>query len=168
MYRDGINVLWFSLVLTLFGWIASLRVLSLLQGSWKEQLRMKFRNFRRPVRVEKHPRESEEEENEVTTQAPKRSRGGKVVMTDEDTQQYEEKAGRLRDECGKQNPKKKRVKRLMEATYNGRRAWVEDDLPRVFDVLEKFPPLKQPKHVSHTYLNDRCRGGIQNIEKGLF
>ena len=57
MYRDGINVLWFSLVPTLFGWIASLHVLSLLQESWKEQLRMKFRNFRRPVRVEKHPRE---------------------------------------------------------------------------------------------------------------
>ena len=88
-----------------------------------------LRNFRRPALAEKHARESEEE-LEVTTQAPKRERGGKMVMT---------------DECGKENPKKKRVKRLMEATYIGRRAWVEEDLPRVFDVLEKFPPLNQPK-----------------------
>ena len=43
---------------------------------------MKFRNFRRPAPAEKHPRES----------APKRARGGRVVMTDEDRQQYEEKA----------------------------------------------------------------------------
>jgi len=112
---------------------------------------MKFRNFRRPALAEKHARESEGEELEVTTQAPKRARGGRMVMTDEDRQQYEEKAEKLIDECGKENPKKKRVKRLMEATYIGRRAWVEEDLPRVFDVLEKFPPLNQPKHVSPMY-----------------
>lgn len=45
---------------------------------------MKFRNFRRPALAEKHARESEGEELEVTTQAPKRARGGRMVMTDED------------------------------------------------------------------------------------
>ena len=39
----------------------------------------------------------------------------------------------------------------MEATHLGQRAWVENDLPRVSEVLEKFPPLKQPKHVSHSF-----------------
>ena len=141
-----------GLLPTLFGWIAALHVLSLLQGSWKQQLRIKFINFRRPALSKKRAREREGEELEVTTQAPKRGRGRRLrVMSDEDRKQYEEEARRLRDECGKQSPKKKRVKYLMEATYNGRRVWVEDDLPQVFDVLEKFPPLKKPKHVSHSF-----------------
>ena len=35
----------------------------------------------------------------------------------------------------------------MEATHVGQRAWVENELPRVSEILEKFPPLKQPKHM---------------------
>ena len=84
--------------------------------------------------------------------APKRARGVKVIMTDEEIKSYEEKAERLAQECAKEKPKKKRVKRLMESTHLGRRAWVENELPRVSEVLQKFPPLKQPKHVSHSFL----------------
>ena len=90
----------------------------------------------------------------MTAQAPKRSRGGKVVMTDEDTQQYEEKAGRLRDECGKQNPKQKRVKHLMEATNNERRAWVEVDsvYTQKIHTNSKLPGMQIEKYFySHTY-----------------
>ena len=74
-------------------------------------------------------------------------------MTDEEIQEYEEKTERLAQECAKEKPKKKRVKRLMEATHVGRRAWVENELPSVSEVLEKFPPLKQPKHVSHLFIH---------------
>lgn len=148
MYRNAYS----GLLPTLFGWTASLHVLSLLQGSWKEQLRAKFINFRTPALAKKRERECEGEEFEVTTQAPKRGRGRRHrVMSDEDRKQYEEEARRLKDECGELKMKKKQVKYLMQATYNGRRVWVEDDLPQVFDVLEKFPLLKKPKHVSHSF-----------------
>ena len=103
--------------------------------------------------MEKRPRERESESEEETTLAPKRARGGKVIMTDEEIQEYEEKTERLAQECAKEKPKKKRVKRLMEATHVGRRAWVENELPSVSEVLEKFPPLKQPKHVSHLFIH---------------
>ena len=83
--------------------------------------------------------------------APKRARG-KVIMSEEQMQEYGENTERLAQECDKEKPKKKRVRHLMEATHLGRRAWVENDLPRVSEVLEKFPPLKQPKHVSHSFL----------------
>ena len=102
--------------------------------------------------MEKRPRERESESEEETTLAPKRARGGKVIMTDEEVNDYEERSERLAQEYAKEKPKKKRVKRLMEATHLGRRAWVENELPRVSEVLEKFPPLKQPKHVSHSFL----------------
>ena len=38
--------------------------------------------------------------------APKRARGGKVIMTGEEIKNYEEKAERLAQECAKENPKK--------------------------------------------------------------
>ena len=50
-----------------------------------------------------------------------------------------------------QRKTKEKERCLMEATHLGQRAWVENDLPRVSEVLEKFPPLKQPKHVSHSF-----------------
>ena len=99
--------------------------------------------------MEKRPRERESESEEETTLAPKRARGGKVILTDEEVTEYEEKTERLAQECAKEKPPKKTVKRLMEATHLGWQAWVENDLPRVSEVLEKFPPLKQLKHVSH-------------------
>lgn len=70
-------------------------------------------------------------------------------MCEEQMQEYGKETERLAQECAKEKLKKKRVRRLMEATHLGQRAWVENDLPRVSEVLEKFPPLKQPKYVSH-------------------
>ena len=72
-------------------------------------------------------------------------------MTDEEIQEYE-KTERLAQECAKEKPQQ-RVKHLMEATHVGRQACVENELPRVSEILEKFPPLKQPKHVSHLFIN---------------
>ena len=109
--------------------------------------------------MEKRPRERESESEEETTLAPKRARGGKVILTDEE---IKEKTERLAQECAKEKPPKKRVKCLMEATHLGRRAWVENELPRVSEVLEKFPPLKQPKHVSHSF-----GFGVERINKSF-
>ena len=41
--------------------------------------------------MEKRPRERESESEEETTLAPKRARGGKVILTDEEVTEYEEK-----------------------------------------------------------------------------
>ena len=41
-----------------------------------------------------------------TTLAPKRARGGKVIMSDEQIQEYEEKTEKLAQECAKEKPKK--------------------------------------------------------------
>lgn len=103
--------------------------------------------MRRAPQSEKRPRE-DESDTEETVLAPKRARGGTVTLTDDDMEAYRLSTERLAQEWAKDQPKKKRVKRFMEATYNGRRAWVENELPRVCTVIEKFPPLKQPKHVS--------------------
>ena len=70
-------------------------------------------------------------------------------MTPEDNEVYEEHIEELHEEVTKDKPNRQQVKRLMWATYTGRRRWVENDLPRVAVVLEKFPPLREPKHVSH-------------------
>lgn len=94
--------------------------------------------------MEKRSRERETESEEEKTLAPKRARGGKVILTDEEIKEYEGKTKCLAQECAKEKPPKKRVKRLMEATHLGCLAWVENELPRVSEVLEKFSPLKQP------------------------
>ena len=57
--------------------------------------------------MEKRPRERESESEEETTLAPKRARGGKVIMTDEEVNDYEERSERLAQEYAKEKPKKK-------------------------------------------------------------
>ena len=107
--------------------------------------------MRRPSKTEKRHREEDAAEEEEDS-APKRSRSVHVPMTPEDKEVYEGHIQELHDELANEKPSKKRVKRLMQATYTGRRGWIENDLPRVAVVLEKFPPLREHKHVSHLFL----------------
>ena len=58
--------------------------------------------------MEKRPKEKESESEEETMLAPKRVRGGKVNMTDDEIKEYEEKTERLAQECAKEKPPKKR------------------------------------------------------------
>ena len=51
--------------------------------------------------MEKRPKEKESESEEETMLAPKRVRGGKVNMTDDEIKEYEEKTERLAQECAK-------------------------------------------------------------------
>ena len=102
--------------------------------------------MRRPSKKEKRHREEDAAEEEEDS-APKRPRRVHQLMTPEDNEVYEEHIEELHEEVAKDKPNRKQVKRLMRATYTGRRRWVENDLPRVAVVLEKFPPLREPKHV---------------------
>ena len=56
---------------------------------------------------------------------------------------YEENMHKLR----KHPPKNSKVKRLMRATFKGRRQWVLRDTPKVSEILEVFPPLRQSARV---------------------
>ena len=120
----------------------------ILQGSWKEQLRSKFKNMRRPPRGEKRPRERDPEDEDQ--QPARRTRGGRIALTTDESAVYEENITNLNAELQKHKPKSKRIKSLMGATHNGRRAWIENDQPSVQAVLEKFILLKKPKHVGHS------------------
>ena len=111
-------------------------------------MQQKLKNMRRPSKKEKRHREEDAAEEEEDS-APKRPRSVHQPMTPEDNEVYEEHIEELHEEVTKDKPNRKQVKRLMRATYTGRRRWVENDLPRVAVVLEKFPPLREPKHVSH-------------------
>ena len=84
--------------------------------------------------------------NDPRAPPPKRPRGESVNLGEEDVPSYEEGATRL---AAKEKPKKKRLRKLMEATFSGRRVLINDETPSVSTVLQKFPPLKKPKHVSH-------------------
>ena len=80
---------------------------------------------------------------------PKRPRGGEVTIITDEVASHEECVLQLQEECKQtKTSKKKKLKRLMKSTYNGRRAWVIKDAPPVTEILEILPPLKKPKHVS--------------------
>ena len=76
-----------------------------MQGSWKEQLRQKFRNMRRPSKTEKRHREEDAAEEEEDS-APKRSRSVHVPMTPEDKEVYEGHIQELHDELANEKPSK--------------------------------------------------------------
>lgn len=72
-----------------------------------------------------------------------------------DTQQskYEEDVGTLQTELEKPNPSISKVKRLMVATFEGRRIWIRSDTPSVEEVLDVFPPLKESNRVSVAFVS---------------
>ena len=65
---------------------------------------------------------------------------------------YESKLKRLQEECEKATPKGSLVKRLMTATFSGRRKWILEETPSISDVLQVFPPLKQSQRVRKQFV----------------
>ena len=125
------------------------------QGSWKTQLRQKFKNLRRPGPSEsgsnKRSREDTEDQNHdpcgVSARQPKRAKSHSVFeITEEDT--YEQNISELHEEVGKDKPSKRKISSLIEQTFTKRRQWITQDLPSVEEVLQKFPPLKKARMVS--------------------
>jgi hypothetical protein len=60
----------------------------------------------------------------------------------------EDEVQKLQTEFSKGKPSRKAVKKIMTKTFKVRREWICHHVPRVGEVLEKFPPLKQSKYVS--------------------
>ncbi len=149
-------------------------ILLLLQGTWKETLKQKFRNGRRPLkRTLPESGDSGAEENvpplPATSQAQcsnkkKRKQGMNArarcltysfflgiadnnqhdIIDERYTQQLEE----LADEHHKEVPSRSQVKKLMKVTFGGRRSWILKDTPTVAEVIQVFPSLKLPSAVS--------------------
>lgn len=125
-----------------------------MQGSWKEQLRRKFKNLRRPSTSSGGSKRSREEhdggrsdENDAPTRRPKKTRS-EFAVTEAEGNSYDDNVIELQMEAEKDAPSKTKLKRLMQDTFTKRRQWINNDLPTVLEVVEKFPPLKKPRSVS--------------------
>ena len=135
---------------------------SFLKGSWKVQLRQKFKNKRRGLNTggekgpEKRRREEEtedgciDEETEDSDMVHKAKRRSSVRLPVEEKTRHihEEQKKALQDELQKSKPSKQIVKKLMEDTSAGRILWIDQDSPMVEEILSEYPPLRNSKMVS--------------------
>ena len=54
----------------------------------------------------------------------------------------------LLKELEKDKPCKKDVRSLLFHTFDGRRAWIDNECPPVNDILKRFSPFNSAKYVS--------------------
>ena len=130
------------------------------QGSWKQQIRQRLSNMRRPGKRIQDDADKENQPTQPTQPPPKKTpsntRAGSIVEAhtdeDSDTDSYEEKVQKLQTELASGKPSRKVIRRLMRATHTKRRAWIlSKDAPCVATVIEVFPCLKTSKYVSATH-----------------
>ena len=123
-----------------------------IQGSWKEQLKQKFRNGRRGSGHGKRPISTVEADKEnqagAAVRPSKKRRCVTVPEDDLDTDKYTHNVEKLRNEYEKDEPRLKRVRSLMKKTFSGRQQWIQQDCPSVEEVLRTFPCLQHEKTVS--------------------
>ena len=104
-----------------------------MQGSWKIQLRQKFKNLRRPTSSSTKRNRDEQDENQdpvdpSVTKQSKKSKRQSFEVTEEEERMYEGKVLELQDEVKKTKPNKSKVKSLMKDTFTKRREWICKDL----------------------------------------
>lgn len=131
-----------------------------MQGAWKNQLRRKFKNMRRPAskRSASELDDKENQEEPVTKKTRTsddgdhtgdRDDGDHTGDSDDGTGQIDDKeVHKLQTELSKDKPSGKAVRKIMKKTFEMRREWICHHMPGVSEVLEKFPPLKRSKFVS--------------------
>ena len=69
-------------------------------------------------------------------------------MDEEDESSYEKMLEKMKqEEARADGPRNKRIKRLMRGTFKGRRDWIMKDTPKVSEILQVFPSLKQTARV---------------------
>ena len=159
--------------------------LFLLQGTWKEQLKQKFRNGRRcDGNGKKREMECENDCNAANSEELPMSKKQRIMnkpgigitstgnlylqytyivrysfvhiyiyivvpdMTEEAVINYDVLVRELAEEERKDNPKNSKIKKLMKKTFDGRRKWINDDMPSVIEVVELFPSFKISSWVS--------------------
>ena len=73
-----------------------------------------------------------------------------AALSGEEGSSYDKNLGDLKAEHDKPNPSTSTIKKLMKATFAGRRAWILNDTPTVSEVISIFPSLKLSSRVSAT------------------
>jgi len=122
-------------------------------GSWKQQIRRKFKNMRAPPtnrskRVREEDKENNDGEPPLNTPSKKRNlfKDNDIEVSEEDEEKYKTDIRSLQDECAKDKPNKKLLKKLMKNTLAMRRHWIDKECPTVLEILERFPSLKSSWH----------------------
>ena len=93
--------------------------------------------------------DKENQEEPVTKKTRTSDDGDHTGDSDDGTGQLDdEEVHKLQTELSKDKPSGKAVRKIMKKTFEMRREWICHHMPRVSEVLEKFPPLKRSKFVS--------------------
>ena len=124
-----------------------------MQGTWRKQLRTKFRNSRRGDTKENidpeddgdQPTNDPENEVESTPPAAKKRKDEQFLEEEGD---YENNKDLIRVEWDKPKPKLSTLKELMDATYMRRREWIGHCCPSATEVLQTYPCMTNGKIVS--------------------
>ena len=116
-----------------------------LQGTWKKQLRTKFRNWRRGEKREFNETGEGIQESDAADCTPSKKR--RHISPDEPLEleldcEHENNKDLIQEECSKSKPKLSTLKQLMDATYDRRRQWIKTTIPTVSAVFETYPCLK--------------------------
>ena len=130
-----------------------------IKGSWKQQIRRKFKNLRAPPSDKRKRTRDENSENaeEPPPNKPSKKRklfkNSDIDATEEEEEKYKTDIKSLQEECAKDKPSKALVKTLMNDTLAIRRNWIDKEGPTVYEILENFPPLK----MSSIYVSCKIR-----------
>ena len=128
----------------------------IIQGSWKEKLRNRFKFIRRPTNKAYSEDETQSSDGPPLPKRQKKASksarlGSESVGTfSDDETTYETKVKELQQECKKKKREKSIAAMLdmTQSTFKRRRQWILSETPSVSDILMKFPSFKHRKIVS--------------------
>jgi hypothetical protein len=92
-----------------------------MQGSWKTQLKQKFRNGRR----DNENVHNDDDDDMPSASAPPKKKAHVETDTVDDSE-YEENLQKLDKELEKERPSRVTVRQLMKLTVDGRHKWIQD------------------------------------------
>ena len=121
------------------------------QGSWKQSLRNSFKNFRRDHPAEAAPTNKRPLTSNISEEPPSKRSNTAVEEADEsDEDEYDKTVADLSTEWKKGTNRRSQalVRDLLQKTARGRRKWITQERPLVFEVVTKFPCFKTSRMVS--------------------
>ena len=130
------------------------------QGSWKQSLRNSFKNFRRDHPAEEAPTNKRPLVSNVSDEPPsKRLNTAVEDASESDEDEYDKTVSDLSTEWKKGTSRRSQavIRDLLQKTARGRRKWITQERPLVFEVVKKFPCLKASRLVrvsSNIYYNN--------------
>lgn len=126
------------------------------KGSWKSQLRNKFKNWRRGS----NDRHEEGEEDNADDDTPASTT---QVQTDsreelDDDANFENNKDLIVQEWDQAKPRLSVLKNLMDSTFKRQRDWINGTCPSALNVLATYPCLESGKMVSR--LTPSCASSV--------